>query len=241
MDLQQKLREKIAKGETLEVLESLREIQGQLGRTTRLDIDLLRSRYSCLQSYKARKTVTYEEGSKEQSEINAALLEIINNRLLDAKSYHQLEDEYERIILNVSANYKLISKEDHAAIRIRQKFKIVQFISDKLNEYPSLIERFKNTDDQALIAAIAHKIKSYPKVDDIRTLKTIAVKCESNFSKGQIVNALGEIVSYGELRFGDDQEVKNILEQLMDESDIPLKKNIERVLAALDFLLTGHS
>jgi len=52
-----------------------------------------------------------------------------------------------------------------------------------------------------------------------------------------IVNALAELIYSGQLRFGDEEKIKSILTRIKTNGDLPLKKNIERVEVALDFLL----
>lgn len=237
MDIKQVIGELIAKGETQQALETLRDMRGRIEPSTMMELDLLSSRYFTLQSKVRTNTIKFEDGNQELARINSSILEILDGKVIDSTSYNQLSKKYEQLILEIAESYKSISKEAHTAVRIRKKYKIVKFIAEKLNEYSELIEKFKTTDDQAIIGGIAYKIKANPKVEDLSILKSISERCRSNYSKGQIINAVGEIVYTGELRFGDDIEIKEILVKLESENDIPLTKNIERVLSALDHLL----
>ncbi len=238
MEIKQLIGELIAKGETQEALETFRNMKGRINPSTMIELDLLSSRYFTLQSKVRTNTITFGESNQELAKINSSILEILETKLLDDNSYDRLSKKYEDMIVELGNSYKSISREGHVAVRIRKKYKIVKFIAEKLNEYHELIHKFKYSDDQGIIGGIAYKIKANPKVEDLPILKILTEKCKSNYSKGQIVNAVGEIIYTGELRFGDDSEIREILDRIKsDDDDVPLAKNIERVISALDHLL----
>lgn len=63
----------------------------------------------------------------------------------------------------------------------------------------------------------------------------------SHFTKGVFTNALAELIYSGMLRIGDDVVIRKLLELMRQDADLPLSKNIERVLAALDYLTDQDS
>ena len=86
-------------------------------------------------------------------------------------------------------------------------------------------------------AAIADKIIKIPDIDDLELLSTIAKEQIDNFTKGNIVNALAEIIYSGQIRIGDDKIIFHLLSELKLNADLPLLKNIERVYYALLYFL----
>jgi hypothetical protein len=76
-----------------------------------------------------------------------------------------------------------------------------------------------------------------PDVENLKLLKELTNRTTGNYAKGQITNALGELVYTGQLRIGDDRLIQEILEKLKNESDLPLSKNIERVETALSYFV----
>jgi len=237
MEIISKVKNLIAKGKVPHALSILRSSRGIFDNTIIDKFHLLSERYFRLQSNFDLDKIKQDEKNVELNKISQAVINILNDEMFDEPAYQQNENKYEQVILDLGENYKSISRTARNATRIRKKYEIVKFIAEKLIEYPALVSKFQDSKDQAVIGGIAYKIKVDPSVEDLEILKKISKNCESNYVRGQVVNAIGEIIYTAELRIGDDDEIKELLRTIKDEEDIPLTKNIEGVNAALDFLL----
>ena len=140
-------------------------------------------------------------------------------------------------IQELAQDYLKSRKIQNNSARLREKNQIVRKICQLLIKNPELIEQLKISNNQGIISGIAYKVNVMPNVEDLKLLKELTFKTRSYYAKGHITNALGELVYSGQLRIGDDRLIEEILQDLKNESDLPLSKNIERVETALKYFV----
>ena len=157
----------------------------------------------------------YDISKAHQKNISAAVEEI-----------RRLEDSVEKTRQMSSV---------HSRLRLRNQ--IVSIIGVKFIQYPQLINHFKAPYSAAVLCGICRKIQRAPETGDIEFLQEAANSSHGNFTKGNIVNAIAEIIYSHQLQLNDDKRIHSILNILKVEADKPLEKNIERVEAALEFLM----
>lgn len=226
--------ELISKGKTNVAIEELRKIRSAFSYKNKSEIDTISARYRSLNDAKNGNRISFEEGERELSKISYSLLILLNSKLLNEETTH---DNYLSKINKLGEKYIESKNIKNNPSRLREKNQITRKIAQILIEDPELIDRVKETENQGIISGIAYKTGIIPDIENLDLLEYISKRSTSNFSKGNTVNALGELVYSGQLRIGDGQRIKSILNSMKATSDIPLSKNIERVEAALDYLL----
>ena len=226
----------VRKGETKAAILRFDEYKRNLDSLTNIEIDSLLSRYNCLSTYLRTNQISQEEGSRELARINYAILQIVDD--LDNKDKGIEKPNRELNQIQELAKEYLESKQiQNNSSRLREKNQIVRKICQILIKNPELIDQLKTSNNQGIISGIAYKIKVMPDVEDLKILKELAFRTTGKYTKGQVTNALGELVYTGQLRIGDDRLIEEILADLKNESDLPLLKNIERVETALKYFV----
>ena len=185
-------------------------------------------------------TISIQDHKIELNSITYGLLKLIesfNELNFDCikpiQSPELIKKEIEKLAFEFDTCHNIASNPS----RLRMKNHLVQKISERLALIPNLIYSFQDSKNEGIISGISEKIKAYPDINDLDILEKIAHNATKNFTKGNIVNALAEIIYSGQLRLGDDSRIEYILTLLNNHPDIPLEKNIERARAALHFLI----
>lgn len=228
------IKELVRKGETKEAILTFDEYKKNLDSLTNMELDSLMSRYNCLSTYLRTNQISHEEGSRELARINYAILQIVDDLENKGKGIEIPNKEMNQIE-ELAREYIKSKQLKNNSSRLREKNQIVRKICQILIKNPELINQLKTSNNQGVISGIAYKIKVMPDVEDLKVLKEVVYRTTGNYAKGQITNALGELVYTGQLRIGDDRLIEEILEDLKNESDFALSKNIERVETALKY------
>ena len=209
---------------------------------TELNKDILHTsaRYNYLWRDKANGIVSVQDYKLELNSIISGLLEITASiheidpkYLKKADSLSRIREEIEKL----AEEFEGCENIKSAPTRLRMKNHLSRKISEKLMQMPSLIDALKSSNKEGIICGISDKIKQVPDNDDLDILEEIAKRTTKAFTKGKIVNALAEILYSGQIRIGDDERMSELLDFLRNEANVPLEKNIERVRAALHFMM----
>lgn len=223
----------ISQGQIAKAISGLRKKRQSFSMTKKIEIDLISSRFKSLHEHRNRNLISYEEGERELGKITLSLLNLLNTEPKGNKTTTTILEEIEELKQewNAAGNIK------NNASRVREKNQVARKIMELLIQDPTNISDLLDTNNEGIISGIALKTKVVPDIEDIEILEQLSQKCIKNFSKGMIVNALAELIYSGQLRIGDEEKIENILTRIKTNCDLPLKKNIERVEVALDFLL----
>lgn len=224
---------RIRLGETDKALKESYKIRSSFHFKRKIEMDTIAARFNSLQRDIHGNLINREDGQIELTKINTSLLTLLNKELNGDLE----EEDYLKIILELGEKYNESKTIKNNPSRVREKNHITRKICQLLIEHPALTDQIKDSENQGLIAGIAYKTGIIPNIEDLDLLALIAQNSSGNYSKGNIVNALGGLVYSGQLRLGDDQNIKTILNNMKTNADAPLSKNIERVEIALDFLL----
>lgn len=235
---QNKIADLIREGKIDAALKLLKELRPQVDSAHKIEIDLITARFNALDKDSRLNQISHKEETRDLSKITYALLQLVDKIYSQETSFSSTKDSAKEQIELLSSFFKYIL-EERASLRLREKNHLVKLIHHFFVEHPSLVYDFLNTKEQAIIAAIALKLKLEPKIDQLHLLAQICPNALSRYSKGYIVNALGEFVYSAEIRFGDDAVIFKTLDMLKKDADITLLKNIERVEIALQYFL-GH-
>lgn len=227
----------IKTGKTKQALKVFTLFNKELDPLTRIEIDSLMSRFSCLATYSRTNRISYEEENRELAKINYALLQIIEDQNSKEEEKNSDFEHDLKAIEKLAKEYIVSKKIKNNASRLREKSQIVRKIAQILMKKPILLDQLKNSNNQGIISGIVYKMKVAPNVEDLILLKVLSLKVFGNYSKGQITNTLGELVYSGQLRIGDDELILEILNHLKTGADLPLLKNIERVETALEYFI----
>lgn len=233
---QNKIADLIREGRIDAALKLLEELRPQVDSAHKIEIDLITARFNTSQKDLMLNQISYEEGSRETARITHALLQLLNKIYTKQDEKLPTKESAKAIVEGLGAAF-IFANESNPALKLREKNEIVRLIYPFFIDYPGLVQELVDTDRQAIICAIAHKMKLAPNIEELKTLQRIAPNATSDFTKGHIVNALAEFVYSGQLRFGDDTIIFETLNLLKIEADIPLQKNIERVEIALQYFL----
>ena len=231
----EKVKDLIAEGKTKKALDEFDSFISELDSLTRIEINSLKSRFNCMLSFQRTNRISFEEASREQSKIDHALLEIVEELQIRDNLKEAISNEL-TAVEKLSVEYIESKEIKNNSSRLREKNQIVRKITQILLRKPELINEVKESNNQGIISGIASKMRVVPNVEDLRLLKDISSRTSGNYSKGQITNTLAELVYSGQLRIGDDEHILNILNNLKANADLPLSKNIERVETALKYL-----
>lgn len=200
----------------------------------------LSGRFASISSARISGTISREESSGEEDTLRRDLLEFLTTverwmRITPEKAMS--EEQVAAEIEQLAREFDNSSQIENVPYRLRQKNNLVQKISERFIQKPQLVDRFVHGGQPGIIAGIARKIQRVPGFRDVDVLHKLAAHSGGNFERGNIVNALSEIIYSGQLNLGDDRLVFQILDQMQKSADKPLLKNIERVRAALEYLL----
>lgn len=224
----------ISKGQTDKAISQLQKIRSSFSFGNKIEIDTISSRYNSLRRAQIGNLISFEEGERELAKINNSLLVILNSNLKEAETE---EDDLFKKLESLGEKYIESKKIKNRPFRLREKNQITRKICQMLIEHPELMDKSKESKNQGILSGIAYKVRIVPDIEHLDLLESIAENSSSNFAKGNIVNALGELVYSGQLRLGDDYRILSLLGRMKENSDEPLVKNVERVESALGYLL----
>jgi len=227
----------ISSGNTKQALKELQKGREQLNFREKIELDTISARFNSLSQNIHNNLISFEEGQRESSRINAGLLTFLNSKILQEDS--TIDDTLSQIS-KLGEDFNHLNQITNTASRLREKNQITRKICQYLIEEPHLQTQLLSTNNQGIISGLAFKIRTIPDVELLSILDKITSNAKSNFPKGNIVNAIAEIVYSGQMRMGDDVVITSILERLSIDADLPLKKNIERVEVALKYLIQNN-
>ncbi|MCH5714700.1 hypothetical protein [Niabella hibiscisoli] len=121
--------------------------------------------------------------------------------------------------------------------RLRLKNNAAKSIGVLLQSNPGLIQQVSANPSTAIICGICKKIQMNPESGDLNTIEKFTHPSLGMFTKGNIVNAITELIYFQTLSIGDDHRINVLLNNLKTNADQPLLKNIESAEAALQYLL----
>lgn len=236
---QKSIEDLIRKGKLDIALRLLEEVRPNVDSHDKMEIDHITARFNALQKDLRLNQINYEEGNRETARITHTLLQLVGKIYNEQTSFSTTKDSAKQQIELLGSLFDYVDyfTEESAFLRLREKNHIVKLIHHFFVEHPSLIYDFLITKEQAIVSAIALKLKLEANIDQLKLLNQISANALSHYSKGCIVNALGEFVNLGELRHGDESVIFKTLNNLKEDADIPLSKNIERVEVALQHFL----
>lgn len=236
------LKKAISKGDLDEVLSALVNFTESTAIDVTTEIYLSSARYRQLENEKLRGEISNQDYKQEFNSITANILEILDSiDGIDEKYFKQVSSK-EQIMQEIEDLAKEFDRADiikSIPSMIRMKIHIARKMAEKFIQRPELMKEYLDTKNQAIICAIGRKIKVVPDIEDLYILEFITPNAANSVTKGFITNALAELIYSGQLRLGDDERMRYLLEQLGKEGDLPLLTNVERVRVALDYL-TGR-
>jgi len=227
----------ISSGNTGLALEEMRKSRAMLSFEEKIELDTVSARFNCLNKDIHKNLISFEDGQRELSRINHGLLTFLNSKI---QQEDLSDNDTLSKILKLGEEFNDLKQITNTPSRLREKNQITRKICLYLIEDPQLEAQIIETNNQGILSGLAYKIRTIPDVENLSILNKIASNAKSNFAKGNIVNAIAEIVYSGQLRIGDNETINTILDKLSTEADLPLMKNIERVEIALKYLLQHH-
>lgn len=238
----ERLRQLISKGNLAEALNILVKFSQDYISGYNTEIFLISSRFHSIQTDRNKGTISQKDFSLEMNQITLAALEITH--LLDSIDQEKLEKHsYQKDLENIPSlinKFNEASKISSANSRLRTKNSIAIKLGEMILRTPELSSHLIKHPENALICGLCRKIQVAPDYGDISSLHSVYKNAKGNFTKGNMVNAMAEIIYQSKVEMNDDGLIKEMLLALDSDADLPLKKNIERVSAALGFLLRDN-
>lgn len=235
------LKKSISHGNIRQVIEELIEFtEGSTSSMTK-EIYHTAARYRQLESEKLKGQIALQDYKLEYNSITFTLLEIIDSIQHAAIGTYQQVcpiDQIKKELAVLSVQFKETNGMRSLASNFRMKIHIARKMAEKLIPWPKLIHEYKGTKDEAMICAIARKVRTLAEVTDMDILETVVPNATTNLSKGFLTNALAELIYAGQLRWGDEERIQAMLDILGKDGDIVLRTNVARVQATLD-VVTG--
>lgn len=204
------------------------------------EVRLMEARHTAVRLERIRNTISFSDAAREEAALQRDLLDFLNliEKWMRAQPEKASDDEQVAVeIVQLSEEFDTYTQIENIPSRLRLKNVAVQKISEKLMQNPELVNRFIQSGQAGIVAGIARKIQRAPGMNDLDILQQILLQPTGNFVRGNIVNALSEIIYSGQMRMGDDKIAFQLLDRMQESTDKPLQKNIERVRAALEYLL----
>lgn len=236
------LKRSIAHGNIGHVIEEL--VLFTEGSSTSMTTEIYHTsaRFKQLESEKLRGQITLQDYKIEFNSIVLSLLEILDTIQHSAAGTYQQVSPIELVraeLRELSTQFEETENIKSLASNLRMKIHIARKMAEKLIPWANLMKTFKDTKDQAFICAIGRKIKVLPNTEDLDILECVVPNAETSISKGFLTNAIAELIYAGQIRWGDEVRIQEMLDILRIDGDRVLLTNIERVQAALD-VLTGQ-
>lgn len=236
------LKRSIAHGNVRQVIDELIDFTDGSSTSMTTEIYHTAARFRQLEAEKLRGQIALQDYKLEFNSITLSLLEIIDTIQHSAVGTYQKVnpiDQVRKELGELSLEFKETDKIKSLASNFRMKIHIARKMAEKLIPWANLIIEYKDTNDPAMICAIGRKIKIIPETKDLDIMESIVPNAKSNVTKGFLTNALAELIYAGQLRWGDEERIQEMLKVLQKNGDRVLLTNIERVQAALD-VVTGQ-
>lgn len=227
------LRTLLVGGQTEKVLEGLLQQHRSLGTAGSVDIHLLAARYRAMKRDDLAGRLTTESKRVELVAIHESLLRLITQ----LEGGPTLEDNELNRIQSLGKKFLDSSDITSTTARLREKNQLIRDICMALIDAPQLADQLCIDSNEGILAGLAMKMRVVPDINDLSKLEKMTATAKKNFTKGVIANTLAQLVYSGQLRLGDDQIIRQLLSQLSQDADVPLAKNVERIEAALDYLV----
>jgi len=240
----QHLKRSIAHGNVRQVVEELIKFTDGSSSSMTTEIYHTAARYRQLESEKLRGQISLQDYKIEFNSITLSLLEIIDAIQHAAVGTYQQVCPIETVreeLAKLSKEFKDTDQIQALASRLRMKIHVARKMAEKLIPWCSLINEYKGTTDQAMICAIGRKVKIIADVKDMDILESIVPNATNSVSRSFLTNAIAELIYAGQLRWGDENRIQSMLDQLAEgmEEDKLLMTNIARVQVTLD-VVTGQ-
>lgn len=236
------LKKSIAHGNVGQVIDEL--IVFTEGSTSSMTTEIFHtsSRFKQLESEKLRGQISLQDYKIEYNSITLSLLEILDAIQHSAVGTYQNVSPIELVraeLRDLATQFEDTDNIKSLASNLRMKIHIARKMAEKLIPWSDLMKTYKGTTDEAFICAIGRKIKVLPNTEDIEVLESIVPNAKTNVAKGFLTNAIAELIYAGQLRWGDEERIQDMLDILRKDGDRVLLTNVERVQAALD-VVTGQ-
>ncbi|MEZ5040361.1 MAG: hypothetical protein R2828_10725 [Saprospiraceae bacterium] len=238
------LKKLISKGETKATIERLLEFVSTYYTRFAPEVLMISSRFNQINLERNRGTLPIDDYKIEMNSITYSLLQIIESIEGLTEDNFKKKKRKEDVIELVAELDKRFAQSRRNAntiksnpTRLREKNDVARELGDIFINHPELIDDFYNTSSEGIITGIANKYKRVPEISAIDFFESVAKNISGNFTKCCIVNALAEIIYTGQLRFGDDERIYNLLDILNPNSAQTVEKNISRVNTELNYFL----
>lgn len=231
----------IAEGKIKETVQELIALSRKYILHCNTEILLVSSRFASVNRDKLRGTISATDFNREVNSITYTLLELIKE--IDATRTQNfrlknLDDEFNETKRLNSEFEKSAEIKSHQS-RLRMKNDIVQKIAERFLRVPELMTLVKENPSNGFVCGLCRKIQIAPDFGDLDILEPVTEKVTGDFTRGNIVLALAQIIYHNKLGFGDDKRIEKILSAMQEGADKPLEKNIESVRAALEYFVDG--
>ncbi len=238
MDIQH-LKPLLSQGETKQVIGHLLQLSATYNLPSGNEIVLLSSRFHIVTKEKNGGRISFDTYKLEINAINAAIYLVVDE--LHTLKFEQLAiKSFPKILETIQLfekEYIQANQVSYLPARLRLKNNAAKSIGVLLQSNPGLLQQFSANPSTAVICGICKKIQMNPESGDLNTIEKFTLPSLGMFTKGNIVNAITELIYFQTLSIGDDHRVKVLLNNLKTNADQPLLKNIERAEAALQYLL----
>ena len=240
------LKKLLSQGKTKQVIQSFVESANLFESDMYKEVILLSARFNIIEEDKKMNVITPDDYRVQINKINQSAIELVF--LIDESTLNEgaaqpniplskkitiLAQEFDQLTFkdeNVESKYAL-------RLKLKMKNELAKNIRDKFIHNPSLITEFIPSQKDGIICGICKKIQFQPEFGDLDIIEQLAKDLNSNFTKGNITNAIAELIYYYKLQLGDEDRILHILDHLKVGADKPLLKNIERVEVALAYLI----
>lgn len=231
------LKATIGKGNLKIAIQTMIDVVNHNAFSWSKEIYLIASQFQSLEKDKMRRIISREDYSIELNIITnniLELLDLINDEKANSNPteiLQRLNEEFENIGENIKSR----------TVKLRTKNDLMRKMGDVLVQFPLLVSENLTKSSEGIMNGICRKIILVPSFEDVNILLQFVDETNSSFTKGNIVNAFAELIYNGKLSIGDEAHIRTALAQLAETEDLPLQKNIERVEAALDYLINGNT
>ena len=233
----------IGQGEIKEAIDILLKFLDTYYARFAADVLQIASRYNQINKERNAGVLPQNDYSVEINSVRRSLIELVISIEGLSDSNYKVKKGQEEVkleIQNLAQRFEECRKKSKSIqttpTRLREKNEIGKKIGELFLSHPDLIDAYQESEDEGVIVGLANRFKVVPDTKAIDIFEGVYGNLTGNFSKGCIVNALAEVV-YSGLRIGDDTRIYKMLNTLSQNADEPLRRNIQRVEADLNYLL----
>lgn len=228
----------ISNGYIGEAIDELISLSDKFFLSFNTEIYLASSRFNALNNEKRKGTISQADYSREINSITYSLLELVKliNEIDDTKIRTKLFENELDAIYKLSSDFEETKYIASVSSKLRTKNSIVTEIAKRLIQTPQLLQIILNNPSNGLVCGLCRKIQIAPDYNDLSILESVTNNISGDFTKGNVVNAIAELIYCHKLVIDDDLRIMRILNIVRINADKPLLKNIERTEAALQYL-----